>query len=228
MKKGIIAGVVLLFLTFYGNAHADLISYSAGLNGQSLDSYPGTKMLQSNGSIALQQFIPSMGTLNSITLDLSAIFNYGTQFENKSPNSGSTVTKTIDQRLTIGSTLLDTGNANYSRNWTVGKYDGLVDYAGTSGFTVSDTNGATNVHLTFTGADMASYIGTGTLPLAVSSYADFSGGFTGGNGSFINTQNFNTAATVTYDYTPTPIPAAAWMFGSGLVGLVGIRRRLAK
>jgi hypothetical protein len=24
---------------------------------------------------------------------------------------------------------------------------------------------------------------------------------------------------------PTPIPAAAWLFGSGLLGLVGIRRR---
>jgi hypothetical protein len=27
--------------------------------------------------------------------------------------------------------------------------------------------------------------------------------------------------------TPTPIPAAAWLLGSGLMGLVGIRRRNA-
>ena len=26
--------------------------------------------------------------------------------------------------------------------------------------------------------------------------------------------------------TPTPIPAAAWLLGSGLVGLVGVRRRM--
>jgi hypothetical protein len=25
--------------------------------------------------------------------------------------------------------------------------------------------------------------------------------------------------------TPTPIPAAAWLFGSGLMGLAGVRRR---
>jgi hypothetical protein len=31
--------------------------------------------------------------------------------------------------------------------------------------------------------------------------------------------------TVTYDVTPTPIPAAAWLLGSGLLGLVGIRRK---
>jgi len=28
-----------------------------------------------------------------------------------------------------------------------------------------------------------------------------------------------------YDITATPIPAAAWLFGSGIVGLIGIRRR---
>jgi hypothetical protein len=33
-------------------------------------------------------------------------------------------------------------------------------------------------------------------------------------------------ASLTVDATPTPVPAAAWLLGSGLVGLVGIRRRL--
>jgi hypothetical protein len=28
--------------------------------------------------------------------------------------------------------------------------------------------------------------------------------------------------------TPTPIPAAAWLLGSGLMGLVGVRRRVKK
>jgi hypothetical protein len=43
------------------------------------------------------------------------------------------------------------------------------------------------------------------------------------------------AATVTLDYvhvtadpTAVPIPAAAWLLGSGLLGLVGIRRRMRK
>jgi hypothetical protein len=30
------------------------------------------------------------------------------------------------------------------------------------------------------------------------------------------------------DVTPTPIPAAAWLLGSGLMGLAGIRRRKDK
>jgi hypothetical protein len=44
------------------------------------------------------------------------------------------------------------------------------------------------------------------------------GGFTSGN---------NTIAGQVVD-SPTPIPAAAWLLGSGLMGLVGIRRRTEK
>jgi hypothetical protein len=36
--------------------------------------------------------------------------------------------------------------------------------------------------------------------------------------------NFSPQTTVT-DATPTPLPAAAWLFGSGLMGLAGIRTR---
>jgi hypothetical protein len=43
--------------------------------------------------------------------------------------------------------------------------------------------------------------------------------------------NFNASITTAVrngiNVTPTPIPAAAWLLGSGLLGLVGIRRRKA-
>lgn len=213
-----------------GNAHAALVSYSDGLTGQSADPFPDPLglPLQLNGSISLIQFNSAMGTLNSVTIDLSSVFNYGTQFENTSPNSGSTVTKNLDQWLQIvalGQTMLDTGSVHYNLVKSVGVYDGAKDYAGASGFTVSDASGATNSHLTISGAALASYVGTGSLLLDVLSNASFSGGFTGGNGSFLNSQDFVTSATVTYDYTPTPIPAAAWLLGSGLMGLVGLRRK---
>lgn len=39
-------------------------------------------------------------------------------------------------------------------------------------------------------------------------------------------QNINSSGESTWVVaTPTPIPAAAWLFGSGLLGLVGIRRK---
>jgi len=215
-----------------GAAHAALVSYSGTLTGSSSDPYPDPLLppLSQDGSITLNQFNSSLGTLNSVTIDLSSAFTYGTKFENISPNSDSTVTKNIDHRLMIngtGQTILDTGLVHYNKNWNTAKYDGTVDYAGSSGFTVSDTNGLTTAHLTLSGASLAPYVGNGSLLLAVFSNASFSGGFSGGNGSFINNQSFATSATVTYDYTvtPTPIPAAAWLLGSGLMGLVGVRRK---
>jgi hypothetical protein len=38
--------------------------------------------------------------------------------------------------------------------------------------------------------------------------------------------NFNANLTATPD--PVPIPAAVWLFGSGLLGLVGVARRRKK
>ncbi len=51
-----------------------------------------------------------------------------------------------------------------------------------------------------------------------------------GNGTFgINTGNFDTPIdyTMTFETTVVPIPATVWLFGSGLLGLVGIARRKA-
>jgi hypothetical protein len=47
----------------------------------------------------------------------------------------------------------------------------------------------------------------------------------------VNSQYGSTYApylTVTYDLAPVPIPGAVWLLGSGLVGLVAIRRRFNK
>jgi hypothetical protein len=42
--------------------------------------------------------------------------------------------------------------------------------------------------------------------------------------------NFDGDARLTYDYnyTPVPVPAAVWLLGSGLIGLVGVRRKFHK
>lgn len=53
-----------------------------------------------------------------------------------------------------------------------------------------------------------------------------------GTGVMVNLNNDGSTSVQSLDSTvnatPTPIPAAAWMFGSGLAGLVGIRRRAIK
>jgi hypothetical protein len=229
MKGFTIAALMSAGLATAGVANAATVTYSGGLSGQSSDSYPGTKQLGANGDISLQQFDPSLGTLNSVTLELDSVFNYRTRFENRSPGSGSTLDKRIDQRLTIGGTLLDTGNQLYTLTRTVGSYDGTTDYAGSSGFDESASNGLTHVQLVLTGLDMSQFVGPASLYLAVTSYADFAASFNGGNASFLNAQDFATSAHVTYDYSPVPLPAAVWLLLSGLGGLgfAGRRRKTA-
>lgn len=227
--KNTILLIILAVLTSFttGVANAALVSHTSSLTGSSFDPWPDPidpDSLDSNGSIGLGQFDPAMGTLNSIFIELSSVFTYVTQFENKSTSSGSTVTKWLQQQLKIGD-LLDTGIVNYQKTWDVGAYDGAVDYAGTSGFSVTENSGGTFITRTLSGADdLTAYIGTGDLNLGVYSNATFSGGFTGGNGSFLNQQSFVTSATVTYDYSPVPIPGAVWLLGSCIFGFAGYRR----
>jgi hypothetical protein len=47
--------------------------------------------------------------------------------------------------------------------------------------------------------------------------------FTGGQGQALPTLSFEVDSV-----TPTPIPAAVWLLGSGLLGLVGLKRRTVK
>jgi len=70
-------------------------------------------------------------------------------------------------------------------------------------------------------ADHGLQIGVGandkTHEFGASMWLDMSGGNYGINHWDIN-----------MDLTPVPVPAAAWLFGTGLIGLVGVARRKAK
>jgi len=72
-----------------------------------------------------------------------------------------------------------------------------------------------------TGGDLASSYtfgsGQGGIILAISGY----------NGDDFNSSFSTSAYNGIADVAPVPVPAAAWLFGSGLLGLVGIARRKA-
>lgn len=76
-------------------------------------------------------------------------------------------------------------------------------------------------------ATLCGYLGT--LPLN-NSMTNVNGSFDVSTGGVITSDvNFTTPATFTMNTTdtvsPVPLPATAWLFGSGLLGLVGTARR---
>jgi hypothetical protein len=90
--------------------------------------------------------------------------------------------------------------------------------------------GLLNGSSTTTDFDSFASFNNGDSPVFLNQYINYLGSAYAINGS--NTLSMPTTAFITdyavganIDVTPTPIPAAAWLLGSGLLGLVGIRRR---
>lgn len=48
------------------------------------------------------------------------------------------------------------------------------------------------------------------------------------NGHLLEVSGNSNCSTCTVNSTPTPVPAAAWLLVSGLLGLVGVRRRIVQ
>jgi len=71
------------------------------------------------------------------------------------------------------------------------------------------------------------------LALALAEYGDLSGAQADYHGTQVHVLNLTDPTPGSYFpvgqdqlvYTPTPIPAAAWLLGSGLLGLIGIKRK---
>ena len=57
------------------------------------------------------------------------------------------------------------------------------------------------------------------------SYDLFSGLYLGNTGELIEVVRDDIPVLASYRYSPVPVPAAAWLFGSGLLGMVAVARR---
>ena len=114
-----------------------------------------------------------------------------------------------------GSTFANTGLSGFSvAGWSGSKINSTYAYA--SGPATSNMNFVTE----FSTASSA--------PLVMDFYAYLNGGVIDSARAIWNGSgfDFSTSPTGPYNRTPAvPIPAAIWLFGAGLVGLVGVRRR---
>jgi len=225
----VLLGVSVLVLAAFSAAHADSISFTT--------STPIASTLTDwTSSLTFQQFNPSLGTLTGVAIDLSStlsttltVTNVGTSQSNGSARTEILIA-VVDPSGIIGTLPTYTP-------YPVQPSNPQLDYM-SKGFSYSNlasggqvtsgtlTGSATNVSNSYTTPGLlAEFTGAGSisLPAATLTYTDLSN--SGGNTESAQVTYAGLTGTVTYLYTPVPLPSALLLFGPGLLGLVGLRRR---
>lgn len=187
-----------------------------------------------NALSGLSQFDSSLGTLNAVTINLSGDIVQALRAENKGA-SADNLTPVAGANLLFrkGSTTLQTlALSNTGSAFAASAFDGTSDFAGTSGIDFGSlTANGTLAAITFTSAaDLADFIGTGTLA-GFNVRASGAGRVDSDNGNLaseVETQaRYN--LRLTYDYTvpvtPVPEPTSMALVGLGALGLAAARRR---
>lgn len=195
-------------------ASADVLTYVA--------AWPESSPADWTHVLELPLFDPSYGILQSVDLQVHATFRGRWQYENTGGVPGLWIQqRTWSQLVTdvsTGTQLFYLEPDMWVSEGTVGAFDGVVDYAGTSGVTV-DYLAPDEIEQIALG-DIASFIGTGTRSFLVSNTSFFSIMVSPANYYFWSRSWSSSELTITYNYVPEP--GAFALLG---LGALGLRRR---
>lgn len=221
MLKTALAAAAVVALTGAG-ASAATITYTNSLANQST--------AYNNIALSLQKFSNGLGTLNSVTFSLTGFVSGNVSAEsldalpaNVGLNLGAQVTAaTAISPLAV---VIPTATQVFAAS----AFDGVMDFGGTSGTSITGLTAAKSTSVLLTGGSMLEFIGGGTINILISASSQSS---STGSGNLVTM--FQTLAganvSVTYDYTeaPAPVPLPAGMplllAGLGALGLARSRR----
>jgi len=207
---------------------AGAMTLSSNVNAAVISQSDAIAMSNTNWSntLSFNQFDSSLGTLDSVSFEITGVVAGDARYESMD-SAPSTVTLSLEAMLELarpsGAPLVVVFPV-VSVVATPGPFDTVIDWSGTSGGAyIGLTATLSNSASTTSAADLALFTGAGTIDLGVSASAQSMGT---GSGNLVTwfTTDASADVTVIYNYSTVPVPAAAWLFGSGLLGLVGMAR----
>jgi hypothetical protein len=212
----------LVFVMSAVIAQANTLTFSAGIPLQTTNI---------NSAMSLSQFDPSLGTLNSATVNFSGelVGGWGYENANSQPFGGGSMDVILQQTLGISqnsNSLLSFSTSTPAPSLTqpipaLPAFDGAYDFGGPSGATISGWDTTQNGNIVYTTpSDLASYLGTGNVNFnlvanAVSSHLSAPNGFISRTYS-----NAGASVSVTYDFTPVPEPSTFALLGMSAIGFL--------
>lgn len=200
-------------------ASAATVTYSNSLANQST--------AYNDVVLALQQFDSSLGTLNSVSFSLTGFVsgNIGAESLDALPanvglNLGAQVT--AETAISPLAVVIPTATQVFAAS----AFDGVMDFAGSSGTTITGVSASKSTSVLLTGASMLEFIGAGTIDILISANSQSS---SSGSGNLVTM--FQTLAgasvSVTYDYEEhvpvVPLPAGMPLLLAGL-GVLAVAR----
>jgi hypothetical protein len=203
--------VVLFTFALSLTSQAAILSYT--------DSITGLFDQVETRDLVVPQFDASLGTLNSVTINVSSAIQGSLGFENLKRFAGGNFAINVNTHAWVGVDYLIMSNFldNQTYNTMLGAYDNNLDYAGTSGTILTTYSDADNAEITFF-SDFGRFLGNSFVNFVVltEAMADHIGKPANSSAELLTTGQ--ASVTVSYDYTPVPEPVTiAILAFSGLV-----------
>jgi len=213
---------------------AGALAVSAGVQAASVtDSFSigplTTDLTTATATGNLNQFDSGLGTLTSISLTLSGDSTSTTSIVNNSAQSQRfAFDSTLDWEFEV---LANSGNFVTGFTTDLAHTGGRVSLDSNATLDLGTTNDNGSITLTFSGADLAQFIGNGSVGIGCNTFTGST--FNGGGGNLVANQvtSANCSGDITYNYDgvvappSVPEPAAIWLIGAGLLGFVGFRAK---
>jgi hypothetical protein len=195
-----------------GAANAASISYTSSLD------YDFTNII--DAPLSIQQFNSSLGTLKGVTIAFTGdlLANAGLENYRNPANTPVTVDIIGQLSLKLNNQSVFALNPQYTSSYELAKYDGMLDYDGTSGKTLSNLTATQSGIQSSTNTQfLQSFIGNSNIDFLFSASATSVVSGSGNIRSYVDTLA-KAGIKVTYDYDDVksvPEPSAA--LGVGLI-----------